>query len=80
MKISETQVDEFIALYKQEYGDELERTEALEQINALITIVSRMLPNTKWLVENTDVLYNTNATSKTIGKHSSFGQHELKEG
>lgn len=57
MKISEIQVDEFIALYKQEYGEELERTEALEQINALITLVSRMLPNTKWLEENKEMLY-----------------------
>ena len=66
MKISENQVDEFITLYKQEYGNKLERTEALEQIIALITLVSRMLPNTKWLEENTDMLYNTNATSKVI--------------
>jgi hypothetical protein len=66
MKISENQVDEFIALYKQEYDVELERTEALEQINALITFVSRMLPNTKGLEENKEMLYNTDATSKVI--------------
>lgn len=66
MKISETQVDEFITLYKQEYGDEPERTEALQQINALITLVSRMLPDSKWLEENKEMLYNSNAASKVI--------------
>lgn len=45
MKITEKQVDEFIALYKQEYSIELDRPDALGQINALIFLVSRMLPN-----------------------------------
>ena len=52
MKISEKQVDEFITLYKKEYDVELERTGALEQVNALITLVSRMSPNIKRLEEN----------------------------
>ena len=52
MKILETQVDEFIALYKQQYGVVLERTDALEQINALITLVSFMLPYSKPLDDN----------------------------
>jgi hypothetical protein len=63
MKISEKQVNEFISLYKQEYDVELERTDALEQINALIILVSRMLPNSRWLEENTEMLYNVNAAN-----------------
>ncbi len=58
MKISEKQVDEFVSLYKQEYDVELERTEALEQINALIIIVSRMLPNPALLEESIELKYN----------------------
>ena len=66
MKISENQVDEFITLYKEEYDVELERTDALNQVNALITLVSRMLPNIKWLEENKEMLYNINATNKVL--------------
>ena len=66
MKISEEQVDEFITLYKKEYDVELERTDALEQVNALITLVSRMSPNIQWLEENKEMLYNINATNKVI--------------
>jgi hypothetical protein len=45
MRISETQVDEFIDLYKQEYGVILEKADALEELNALIFLVSRMFPD-----------------------------------
>lgn len=32
MEISDKQIDEFILLYKEEYGIELERSGALEQV------------------------------------------------
>lgn len=66
MRISENQVDEFITLYKEEYNVELERTDALEQINALINLVSRMLPHTELLEENKEILYTINATNKVL--------------
>lgn len=44
MKISDKHLDEFIALYKREYGEELERNEALGQVQALVWLVKGMLP------------------------------------
>lgn len=60
MKITEKQVDEFIVLYKQEYGIELERSDALGQVNALIFLVSRMLSNIECVEENKEMQYNVN--------------------
>jgi hypothetical protein len=44
MEISEKYVDEFIKVYKEEYGVELERAEGLRQAQALVTLVRYMLP------------------------------------
>ena len=46
MKISDKQICEFINLYKDEYGSELARVEALGQIQALVTLVKYMVPVT----------------------------------
>jgi hypothetical protein len=42
MKITEEQLDSYIALYKREYGEELERTRALTQFHNLINLVLYM--------------------------------------
>ena len=44
MKISDQQINEFIALYKEEYRTELTKVDALEQIQALVTLVKYMVP------------------------------------
>lgn len=42
MKITEKQLSNYIALYKSEYGEELERTRALTQFHQLINLVLYM--------------------------------------
>ena len=67
MKISEKQVDEFITLYKQEYNVELERTEALSQLNKLISLVLYMAfpeGTVRALEEKSEEEYNIEATHK----------------
>jgi hypothetical protein len=39
MRISEQQLDEYIVLYKKEFGEELERTKALTQVHKLVNLV-----------------------------------------
>ncbi len=39
MQFNDKQLDSFIALYKQEFGDTLTRAEALEQATALVSLV-----------------------------------------
>jgi hypothetical protein len=48
MKLSNEQLDSFIAVYKQEYGITIDRAEAERQAMALITLVRRIYrPMTK---------------------------------
>jgi hypothetical protein len=42
MKITEAQLDEYIALYKKEYGVNLERVHALSQLHKLINLTLYM--------------------------------------
>jgi len=39
MKFTKQELNNFIELYKQEFGDELSKAEALEQATALISLV-----------------------------------------
>lgn len=48
MKFTDEQLDNFIALYEKEFGEKLERDEALRQAVALISLVDRLYkPMTK---------------------------------
>jgi len=48
MKFTEQELNSFIELYKREFGDELSKTEALEQATALVSIVKlTYIPMTK---------------------------------
>ena len=67
MRISDTQLNEYISLYETSYGVVLERTQALTQLNKLISLVSYMAfpENTvKTLEEKVGKGYNGNATYK----------------
>ena len=39
MKFTNKQLDSFIALYKQEFGEEITKSEALKQATALVSLV-----------------------------------------
>jgi len=39
MKFTDEQLNSFIALYKQEFGEKLDRAEALRQATALVSLV-----------------------------------------
>lgn len=42
MRVTDTQLDEYIALYKKEYGVDLERTKALIGLHKLLSLVCIM--------------------------------------
>ena len=39
MKFTDEQLDDFIALYQKEFGDNIDRAEALRQVTALVSLV-----------------------------------------
>lgn len=39
MKFTDEQLDDFIALYQKEFGDNIDRAEALRQATALVSLV-----------------------------------------
>lgn len=39
MKFSDEQLQSFIALYKREFGEDIDRAEALRQVTALVSLV-----------------------------------------
>ena len=67
MKVTDEQLDEYIALYKSEYGISLERTRALTQLHKLINLVLYLaLPENQIhvLEEALEREYNKDAASK----------------
>ena len=48
MKFTDKQLDSFIALYEQEYGEKIDRAKALEQATSLVSLVKSIYrPMTK---------------------------------
>ncbi len=60
MGFTEEQLDSFITLYKNEFGETINRTEALKQATALVSLVKRVYrPMTKAEMKNVITLMNS---------------------
>ena len=63
MNFTDKQLDSFIALYKQLYGDNLSRTKALEQATALVSLVKltyKPMTKVEWVQYSEHLRVNKN--------------------
>jgi hypothetical protein len=79
MKITDAQLDQYIDLYKQEFGEELERVQALTQCHKLINLVL-YLAYPELTVQTIEQVFEKEYTQDATHKEIQLNDLEFKKG